>query len=890
MNPEQLTATIAEPYRCLSEFGYDFSNGLLFAWLSSGPKVQLEYDLNTDKGADDWTFWWISGGRQNYPGISNGVDRNILQALHLNHLQTLTLSKTLPLTPLLSLIYRHRKDLQQLIDINVAGGIDQLWRWWLSSGRSAFFDTENWLMTAEIEAVHRLDGFRLRKTSIAKPTALVMLAAANSHSLQAPPLTGTNTEIASLWASFLSSEAKMFGLPKRGLPSIPILESPMENSTQIPLPPSLAIVAMGRSDLEAAFGQGKDRASDLVYWWLTAGCRDFPDLREEIDRDLLLALHVNYLQREEIRGEAALTPLLTIIRDRRPDLQRLFDDATIEGREEMWLWWLSAGREELFGANASALELKRFDDELPPGLASIVRARPDLQAAFGRNKEGPVDLIYWWLTTGRSDHSDLRESIDRGLLRSLHLDYLSRESTTRKLALTPLLTGILNRRSDLQQLMDGNDNGVSKLWRWWFDNGRAELFGQLDWRSDPELQSLHQLEMHALGQGTVEPAEIHSVTSQYSSNGPRVCLVGYPKGEFGLGEDVRLLRAALDAAKISSITIDAPWPISARQMIDETSVNASAANFDCDVMFYVMPPFDTVTLLTKVGVSAFSARRKIGFWQWELDRFPIPAKLAMHLVDEIWCHSEHAAKAFRAATDIPVIKVPLPVFVPETKLVPRSFFDLPTDAFLVFTSFDGASSIARKNPLAAILSFQLAFPKGERDARLIVKAMNTQNDSLWRECLRVASIDERIVIIDDVMDRSTYFELLQNCDAVLSLHRAEGFGRLMAEAMALGIPVIASRYSGNLDYMTDENSWLIDGELIPLFPGDYAFHQQQHWLEPDIAEAAQALRECATNLPDRQRRAALGMQTVMEKYSLGTCGSTYLKLLDRGAIKQTGSA
>jgi glycosyltransferase involved in cell wall biosynthesis len=764
MDAEQLTTTIAESYRRLLEFGYDFSNGLLFAWLSSGPIVQLEYDLETDKGADDWTFWWISWGRQNYPGISNEVDLNILQALHLNHLRTVTPLESLPLTPLLSLVYRHRNDLQQPIDIKAAGGVDQLWRWWLSSGRNAFFGSEKWLITAEVQAIHRLDVSDFRKTGIPKPTALVMLAAANSKSLQRKSHTGDAAEIASLWATFLSSEAKMFDLPNRGFPFIPISESPeaSDKSTQNLLPPGLAIIAMSRPDLQAVFGRGKDGASDFVYWWITSGREEFPDLREEIDRSLLHSLHIDHLPRDDIKRELALTPLLIIVRDRRPDLQRLFE---------------------------------------------------------------------------------------------------------------------------------GTDNGTPKLWRWWFDNGRAELFGQLDRLIDPELHPLHQLETRALEQSTEGLTEIYPVASRSNSNGPSVCLVGYPRGEFGLGEDVRLLRAALDQAKITNVVINAPWPISARQSIDEPSVDASIANFDCDVMFYVMPPFDTVTLLTKMGVSAFSARRKIGFWQWELDRFPVQAKLAMHLVDEIWCHSEHTAKAFRAATDKPVVKVPLPVFVPEPRLVPRTFFGLPTDAFVVFTSFDGASSIARKNPLAAILSFEQAFPRGGIDARLIVKAMNTQNDSLWRECLRKASIDQRIVVIDDVMDRSAYFELLRNCDAVLSLHRAEGFGRLMAEAMALGIPVIASRYSGNLDYMTDENSWLIDGELIALFPGDYAFHQHQEWFEPSIAEAARALRECAADPRDRRRRATLGMNVVVEKYNLVTCGNTYSNLLNRNPVAgQTSSA
>ena len=408
------------------------------------------------------------------------------------------------------------------------------------------------------------------------------------------------------------------------------------------------------------------------------------------------------------------------------------------------------------------------------------------------------------------------------------------------------------------------------MWHWWFERGEREMFDP----SDEQMRRNNKRNVPS-----ILPA---SALARPSG----VCLVGHAKGEFGVGEDVRLLRAALDQAKIANFVIKAPWQISARESIDEPALDASKTSFASDIIFYAMPAFDTVTLLGKMGPRAFLARRKIGFWQWELEHFPEPAKLAMNLVDEIWCHSEHAATGIRTATGKPVIKVPLPVSVPDAGIASRAAFGLPEQAFVVFTSFDGASSIARKNPLGAILAFQRAFPAdGSVDARLIVKAMNSHNDPLWRECLRKAAVDQRIVIIDAVLDRDAYYRLLRACDAVISLHRAEGFGRLMAEAMALGVPAIASRYSGNLDFMTEENSWLIDGHLIAVLPGDYPFHQGQRWLEPDIQKAAHALRECATDGAKRRRRAALGTTDLASKHGLKTCGEAYAKLLEMDPVQ-----
>ena len=688
MDTEQIAGLIAKPYRHLPEFGYDFPNGLLLAWLACGRITQLEFDLETDRGADDWTFWWLRGGRRNFPGISDQIDRLILQDLHLQYLTPSPSSETSQPTPLLSLIYRHREDLRASIDLHSATGTAEMWRWWLSFGMREHFESPDWLITAQIEA---LDAGFSPRLNLIRPTAVLQAG------------------------------------------------SDCRDSLKDLLPTSLAFVRLSRPDLRAAFSYTEDGVSNLVFWWLTHGRTEFAVLRVRIDRALLQALHLDFLPAAGSGAARGLTPLLRIIHARKPDLRSRLDVATPDGIAGMWQWWRERGEREIFALTDEPL--RENEDGSEP---SIAPASPPTRA-------------------GKSG----------------------------------------------------------------------------------------------------------------------VCLVGHAKGEFGLGEDVRLLRAALDQANVANFVVKAPWHITARELVDEPVLDASDTGFDSDVIFYAMPPFDTVMLLNKTGARAFSARRKIGFWQWELERFPVQAKLAMNLVDEIWCHSEHAATAFRQATDKPVIKVPLPVSVPDTGIASRAAFGLPGQAFVVFTSFDGASAIARKNPLAAILAFQRAFPAdGSVNARLIVKAMNTDNDSLWRECLRKAAVDQRIVVIDTVLDRDVYYRLLRACDAVISLHRAEGFGRLMAEAMACGIPVIASGYSGNLDFMTDENSWLIDGDLIPVLPGDYAFHQGQRWLEPDIEKAARALRECATDEAKRRQRAALGNTGIASKYSLKTCGETYARLLD----------
>jgi len=130
------------------------------------------------------------------------------------------------------------------------------------------------------------------------------------------------------------------------------------------------------------------------------------------------------------------------------------------------------------------------------------------------------------------------------------------------------------------------------------------------------------------------------------------------------------------------------------------------------------------------------------------------------------------------------------------------------------------------------------------------------------------------------IDELAHVVAAERCDAIICQEYEDArFDYAVAAGDRLGIPVIASRYSGNLDFMTDENSWLIDGDLIPVLPGDYAFYQGQKWLEPNVAAAARALRECAASRTGRQRRAALGKQEISTRYNLDVCGETYRRLI-----------
>lgn len=642
--------------------------------------------------------------------------------------------------------------------------------------------------------------------------------------------------------------------------------------------PLLALLLRHRIDLSSKFDTTTPEGNASLWrWWLFAGRSELFEAPAYLLEGEALALHQTDLSSFKVTGAVEPSLLMLILRQSDPEMMRTFDVSTRDGTLGLWRHFF---QHQVLGlnlprhgypyftgvieGNTSTLEITEFP--LSGAAALLYTLRPDVQAAYNLSDNvGIYKYIEWYFVCGLAEVSWHVDLLDSALTERL----LARDLPRRDLLPVPWSWRLFHLCKATAALPAETSDDDATIAGWWTASG-VIAFSHLDavlrsLTSRPEISPGDQIydEPHvALKRPTTE-----------------ISLVGYPRGEFGLGEDIRLLRAALNKGGIDPQVLRAPWDIIAREKIEEAARDATSGSFGSDVIFYVMPAFDTVTLLNKLGSHAFSGKRRIGFWQWELEHFPESCKLAFDLVDEIWCHSKHSAKAFQAATDKPVFKVPLPVFVPSVEPASRDSLGLPEDAFVVFTSFDGASSITRKNPLGTIAAFQAAFPSSGSNARLILKAMNTGNDSLWRECLRKAAIDPRIMILDQVMDRLDYYRLLKSCDAVLSLHRAEGFGRLMAESMALGIATIASAYSGNLDFMTPDNSWLVSGDMVRLFGGDYAFYQNQNWLEPDIGAAARALQECAGDQEERARRAVAGKLMIETHYSLETCAERYASLL-----------
>jgi glycosyltransferase involved in cell wall biosynthesis len=266
---------------------------------------------------------------------------------------------------------------------------------------------------------------------------------------------------------------------------------------------------------------------------------------------------------------------------------------------------------------------------------------------------------------------------------------------------------------------------------------------------------------------------------------------------------------------------------------------------------------------------------RIAYWYWELDEAPRAWAEVARSVDEIWTATGFVADALRRV----VVDRPVQVLSPGVQLGP--FTPCPREAlgapargegrFAFLFSFHMASIGERKNPLGLIRAFRRAFSP-EEPVDLVLKTTSEPRHAAELKALRAAGTGANVTIIDRVFTPDETLALMDGCDAYVSLHRAEGLGLTMAEAMLLGKPVIATRYSGNLAFMDDSNSLLVDCAVRPLGRAFPPYDAGARWAEPSEAHAAQLMRGL---YDDRAAAAALGQrgqQSARRSLDLGTAG------------------
>lgn len=259
---------------------------------------------------------------------------------------------------------------------------------------------------------------------------------------------------------------------------------------------------------------------------------------------------------------------------------------------------------------------------------------------------------------------------------------------------------------------------------------------------------------------------------------------------------------------------------------------------------------------------------------WELAEAPAGwAKRLSHFA-EIWAPTTFVAQAFRKVFEGPITLVPPNVSVAAERHLPRSAFGLDESAFVFAFTFDYSSIELRKNPLGLLSAFQRAFPDPDERVGLVLKATGASHHGPETRAVlaEAARRDPRITVIDRTLPRDEVLSLIRGCDAYVSLHRSEGFGYGMAEAMALGRPVVATDYSGSADFLSEATGYPVPCRLVPVRAGDYPHGEGQVWAEPDLDAAAASMRRVRQARAEREARAVAGRLLIERRYGEDAVG------------------
>ncbi len=355
-----------------------------------------------------------------------------------------------------------------------------------------------------------------------------------------------------------------------------------------------------------------------------------------------------------------------------------------------------------------------------------------------------------------------------------------------------------------------------------------------------------------------------------------VNLIGYAFGELGIGEDVRMAALALDAAKVPFTVINFHPGDSVRQQ------DFSIAHWVTNAPIYsinivCLTAVEHFRIYAERGDALFKNRYTIGYWPWELLNWPKNWQHCFSLVDEVWAFSQLTWQSVEKMSPVPVLKMPSAVALPQVKRYQRKAWSLPESSYLFVFSFDGNSSLARKNPLGVINAFQKAFPKGTEAVGLVIKCMRPDlKNRAWKSILKMALDDSRIKIIDQMLNKPEVLGLYKVCDCFVSLHRAEGFGRGIAEALLLGLKVIATDHGGNVDFCLPGSAYLVSYKLIKVGKNDYVEPTGQYWAEPNISDAAMIMKKLASEEVKSKKTVK---SAIKSQFSVATIGQNYKERL-----------
>ncbi|MBO9513046.1 MAG: glycosyltransferase family 4 protein [Variovorax sp.] len=387
------------------------------------------------------------------------------------------------------------------------------------------------------------------------------------------------------------------------------------------------------------------------------------------------------------------------------------------------------------------------------------------------------------------------------------------------------------------------------------------------------------------GSGVAEaglsPRLVERIAGAVARGAPSVNYVGYLRSHLGVGEAARQSIAALHAAGVAVRTHDisaaaaAPmgdYAVATAREMQVAPITLLGCNAD------VLP--GVLAALPRPLADSY----RIGCWYWETPEFPEAWTNRFDLVDEIWVATQFVADAIRAKATVPVLVMPPMVRPPRARRdrawLARHLPEVTEEEFVFLFQFDAASVSFRKNPEGVIAAFTQAFSPHE-PVRLVLKLLNGHAEPGLVDRLRSAAAGQRISVFDEALGSGDNLRLVASADSFVSLHRAEGFGLSIAEAMAHGLPVVATGWSGNADFTTADNAALVPYDLVAATRAHGPYPAGTLWAEPRLDAAAHLMRRVWTDKAWRAAIGRAGAETVARLYGEAAVGGAMRERLLR---------
>jgi len=368
-----------------------------------------------------------------------------------------------------------------------------------------------------------------------------------------------------------------------------------------------------------------------------------------------------------------------------------------------------------------------------------------------------------------------------------------------------------------------------------------------------------------------------------------VSLIGHPFAPIGKGEDMRCYYRGLKAIGIRPQVVNVYGGKPRDCELERELADDLRATSGGGVDIFCINGDEVEPVLAHLGTQRAAADFSIVVPFWELSRYPAIWARQLERFDEIWVASAFIRDAITPELDRRVTVIPSSTGFKPGPSVGRRHFGIPESAYAFLFGFDLRSYHERKNPFAVVEAFaEVIRARPRRDIVLVVKMSGADDrpeaadEIRGRLAERTANLGlGRVSLIErDLTDRETK-DLIRCCDCFISLHRSEGFGRFLAEAMLLGRPVIGTAYSGNMAFMNPDVSCLVDFRLIPVAPGAYPFWEDQVWAEPDLEEAVAWMIRLIDDPGWGRRLGQRGSTHIRSHFSYRAVGLQYLERLRR---------